>query len=452
MLCMKKMVLLLLLLLAGILCSCVPTPEEEVVVGKLPSRTERMEQNAHKSVTEQELSSEAVYEECVPINKGFLREIQFEAKIKSVNLSDCSIYTITPTSFDETTIEQIIHAFAAGTRMALGDESFTIEDIQESIAHTLLQIDTIDAYEFESEAEKERFLEALRQDLKDLQSAYLKAQDAEIEFIRCEDITKLEKAPFMLIDDSGKTVAQGILTCGIELGDPRSSVLSLYYLGSDVNERAEEPDARQIASNCDVFLKTAGIEGFELNQILTEADNTRIVYTRTVAGIPYSYAFEMTELQSLDYFEGSLFPEPYWLDESIQFTCRNNQVDGLTWYSKSECGSAVRDHVAVLPFDEAKEKIVRGLTFQYSLPIDEMEESHRILISTVQFGYKRVPAYAAVGQYELIPAWTVIGKKIPKYRRAQDAPELVLDANNEWAHGFEDVLLVISAMDGSIIG
>ena len=446
---MKKISFILLMVV--FICSCVPTPEEEFVVGKQPNRAEMITQNEDTSLIKQELSNETLYEERVPINKGSLREIQFEARIKSINLSDCSIYRIIPVSFDETTIGQIINAFAPGARIALGDESFTVEDIKDSITHTMFQIDNIDTYEFESEEEKERFLEELKQDLKDLQEAYLKAQDVDIEFIRYEALTKFEKASFVLIDESGKTIAQGLLTCGIESGDPRSSVLSLNNLGPAVAE-SEKTDSNQIISVCDAFLKKAGIEGFEFNQILTEADNSRIVYSRTVAGIPYSYAFEMTELQSLDYFEGSLFPEPYWLDESIQFTCRNNQVDGFTWYSKSECGSAIQDHVAFLQFDEAKEKIINGLAFQYSVPDDEREESHRIVISTVQLGYKRVPTYNAVGQYELIPAWTVMGRKIWKYRRAQDAPDLVLDQNNEWSYRFEGVLLVINAIDGSIIG
>lgn len=447
---MKKKLLIICILF--LLCSCIPTPVDIAVVGKDANKKENLNQNENECLSEQTLLDKSMYEECVPINKGLLKEIVFETSIINGSLTDCSIYTIKPTTFEPETIEHVINAFAPGTHVVLGDATFTYEDIKQSIEQTLYQINNIDLFEFESEEDKTQFLEELHQDLKDLQKAYQKSKDTVIELVSLSELTKFEKVSFILLDDSERSVAQGLLTCGIELGDPRSSVLSLSYLNIDTSTLERTTDYERLITVCESYIKSAKIEGFEFNRVLTEGDSSRIVFTKTIAGIPYSYAFEMTELQSQDYFEGSLFSEPYWLDESIQFDCFGNQVTGVTWYSKSDYGSSIRDHITPLSFSEVKDKIINGLIFLYSLPIDEKEESHRIVISTLQLGYKRAPVYNAVGQYELIPVWTVIGKKIQKYHRSQDAPELVLDQNNEWSYPEENILLVISAIDGSIIG
>ncbi len=198
-------------------------------------------------------------------------------------------------------------------------------------------------------------------------------------------------------------------------------------------------------------MQAAGVENFAFNDSDRRGDGLRqMYYTRTFPALPYAAAYQITSLQWRDYDDGELFTEPPWSDESIMLLCKNGRVLRVEWCSKSEIGSAGHD-VPILSFEELKPKIVNGLTYQWSIPYDKREQSHRIVISRIQIGYKRVPVYGEAGRYQLVPTCTVIGGIVLKYRTAEDADQRVLDENAEW---FEEecVLLVLNAIDGSIVG
>ena len=184
----------------------------------------------------------------------------------------------------------------------------------------------------------------------------------------------------------------------------------------------------------------------------TQAEKQVYVFTRSIDDVPYSEAVDITWLQSRDYSDGAMSAEPFWLDESIRFTFCNTNLLSVSWYSKCEYGPSLRTNVPLMSIDVAKQRITNGLVFQYSIELTEGELSHRLIVDRVQLGYKRIPAANALREYELVPAWTIIGRTVPKYRSPSDAPDLILDANLESIPEDDSILLVVNAIDGSILG
>lgn len=438
---MKRILALLFAMI--FLCACQPTPEEEFVVGKVPIASANTEnaKSAEPAPTD--------YEETIPVDKGALTNIQFAATLENMEVRTCPIYPLTPVSFDAETVDRMIRAFAPDTRISIGSGKMTLKDVEKAIAETLNHINNVDTKEFESEAAKEQYLQEEQEFLSEMQQAYRDMQNVTVEFVDAAALTERDKVDFRLIDASDQTVALGRITCGIEAGDSRASVFKIERKEEDKDIPAdlEMPDPFEVQTICETFLQSAGIEGFSFNEI---ASAREVVYTRSVGKLPYAAAYGITALQWRDYDDGELFAEPSWLDESIVFFCKEGLVANVSWQSKSYIGSAVQE-VPILPFSDLKQKIVNGLTYQWSMPLNDTEQSHRIEISRIQIGMKRIPVYGAVRQYQLVPVCTVIGRFVQKYRSPEDNPEIILDANNEWF--LEDsVLLVLNAIDGSIVG
>lgn len=439
---MKRIIIVCLL--CTLLLACVPTPEEEFIVGKAPIASAKTE-NAGDAEPIQ-----TNYEETITVDKGALTEIQFAATLENMEVRTSPTYSLTPVSFDAETVDRLIRAFAPDTRISIGSGKMTIKDVEKAIAETLNHINNIDTKEFETEADKEQYLQEEQAFLAEMQQAYRDMQNVTVEFVDAAALTERDKVDFQLIDASDQTVALGKITCGIEAGDSRASLFTIERKEEDDKEipgDLEMPDPSEVQTICETFLQSAGIEDFTFNEI---ASAREVVYTRSVGKLPYAAAYGITSLQWRDYDDGELFVEPAWMDESIIFFCKKGRVASVTWMSKSTVGSAMQE-VPILPFSDLKQKIVNGLTYQWSMPLNDTEQSHRIEISRIQIGMKRIPVYGAVRQYQLVPVCTVIGRFIQKYRSSEDNPEIILDANNEWY--FENsVLLVLNAIDGSIVG
>lgn len=445
---MKRMTILLLTIL---FLACVPTPEEDFVVGKAPSEPAAAEQAAEEPAVNA-ASAQSFYEDCVAVNKGSLTEIHFAAELEHTDVATCPIYPLKPVSFDAETVERLISAFAPDTRISVGEGAMTLRDLEKAIEETLNNINNADAKAFESEEDREEYLREEQQELSELQETYRRVRDLPVGFVEAAALVEQEKVDFRLIDASGITIAKGKLTCGIEAGDSRSSLFTIVWLvDDDVLPDPGEQDEATLKPLCEDYLSRAGIEGFAFNCAERQRELlTDMIYTRAFPTLPYSAAYGITPLQWRDYDDGALFTEPAWSDESIHFECKNGRVIRVEWVSRSEIGQATQE-VSVLSFSELRQRIVNGLTFQYSIPRSQEEQSHRIEIGRIQLGMKRVPVYGSVGQYQLIPVCTVIGRFVIKYRTADDAKQRILDQKMEWYEG-EDVLLVLNAIDGSIVG
>ena len=92
---------------------------------------------------------------------------------------------------------------------------------------TLNHINNIDTKEFETEADKEQYLQEEQAFLAEMQQAYRDMQNVTVEFVDAAALTERDKVDFQLIDASDQTVALGKITCGIEAGDSRASLFTI---------------------------------------------------------------------------------------------------------------------------------------------------------------------------------------------------------------------------------
>lgn len=440
---MKKLVIVCLIVFT--FCACVPTPDTDVVIGKADYDIH----HTHSSDSNGSIDISNGWDEIVYPQKGYLSEIRYNTNI-SIDYQNLSIIKVSPVSFDSDTIKRVLDTLAPNTRIILKD--VTKEDLEALIADILSELNNIDTLEFDSPDDKEHYRTELLQELDELKDIYANTEDNNQDTILdYSALIEYEKVNFLLVDDMGLSKAQCRLTCGIEKGDSRASKLSITF--SDNNSLSFDfADQDSLTTKCKEILDTMQLNEFEFNQIQTQAEKQVYIFTRSFDDVPYSEAVDITWLQSRDYFDGAMSAEPYWLDESIRFTFYNTKLLNISWYSKSEYGPSLRTNVPIMPIDEAKLRITNGLVFQYSIELTGGELSHRIIVDRVQLGYKRIPAANALREYELVPAWTIIGRIIHKYNSPSDVPDLVLNSDNENIIEDDGVLLVINAIDGSIIG
>lgn len=438
---MKRVMILYLVFI--LIVACQPTPETEYVV----SRKDYTTYSGEASVPEPGGQSAKTWIETVQPEKGCLKEIRVEVTFPEFPAGQVSVIRATPVSFDAETIRRISEYFVPNALLSL--KTVTKQDLVQEIRELLAELDGADTLEFESDEAKAHYKAELLQEIEDLKALYADADDGEAERISYESLCDHDKADFLLLDASEATEAQCRLTCGVERGDPRASMLSVTI--TDCELATEAMTETDTIRKCSDMLIEMGIEGYAFNHAEALAEKKIYFFTRQINGIPYSRAIEMTALPLGDDEVTELSPELYWLDESIRFTVFENKLLGFSWLSKTEYGAPVRTDVPLMSVEQAKQRIINGLTFYYSIAVTKGELSHRIVISDIQFGYKRIPAASGVREYVLVPAWTVSGTVIPKYASSADAPDLILNAENECIDKEDAILLVINAIDGNII-
>jgi hypothetical protein len=431
-------------LICAALIACQPTPETEYVVGRQDYETIP---DGPTDDAPHALQAESWAETVTP-EKGCLTEIRIDVTIPALPAEAVPMIKATPVSFDAATVKAVSEYLVPNAALSL--KTVTKADLTQQIQESLAALDRADDMEFESDEARTHYKAELLQEIEELKALYAEADDEATEPVSYESLCARDKADFLLLDLSGITEAQCRLTCGIERGDPRSSKLhvTLTDYALDLSGEATTDDA--VIRACEEVLAGMGITGYTFNHADAISEKRMFIFTKQISGIPYSRATDSTGLMHRESEE--LSAEPFWLDDSIRFTVAEGKLLAFDWLSKTEYGEKLRSSVPLLSVEQAKQRIINGLVYQYSVALTNGEASHRIQVTEVQFGYKRIPTSSGARDYAVVPAWTVMGMVIPKYASSADAPDLILNADNERQENEEAVLLVLNAIDGNIIG
>ena len=188
----------------------------------------------------------------------------------------------------------------------------------------------------------------------------------------------------------------------------------------------------------ETLLGQLGLSDFTLSRIDRDpgTGHFMLYYTRSFDGLPYSSAIADTPITVMDGLKLSLLYEMYWRDEQLQIPTGDYGIKICDWISPCIPKEAVRSEQS-LPFERIQELFRRDIGYVADYDATYGERSLKIKVDEIQLGYKRVPVKDHVGSYEVVPVWTFSG---------------AYDVNGSMTAGYRGVLLVLNAIDGSIVG
>lgn len=451
---MKRIIIVLLAAL--MLLACQPTPEEEAVVNKAEARPAiSVQPDGDPEAAQEEPSAlfPSHWTEDFTPNRPNLT-VSVDADVDAVGRQYYNIYRLTPVSFTPEQVDTFYRCTLGGAKAAAYQHdshgnNYPFIGQLDAEARELVGLINLSDEELIANGTDPDAIAGTRaywqSELSELKKRYPEA----IEPDYIEDFAAFSASRDGLTEgalfspDTGDEIGSFGFSTVTKNDDPRDGVLSMQ-IWEDVLKTPSEAFPEHTGTKegsvelGETLLRQLGLNDFTLNRIDRDPGTGHFIlyYTRSFDGIPYSSAIADTPITVMDGPTRSLLYERYWRDEQLQLTTGDYGIQICEWISSCVPGEAVRAEQA-LPFERIQELFRRDIGYVVDYDATYGDRTLDMQVEAIQLGYKRVPVKDHVGSYEVVPVWTfsgaycVNGGKTPVYR---------------------GVLLVLNAIDGSIVG
>ena len=451
---MKRIIIFCLSL--ALLLACVPTPEEEYIINKAEAKPaisvqpDAVSDDAQRNLPDLFPSHWA--ENFAP-NRPNLT-VSVDADIDAIGRAYYNIYRLTPTTF---TLEQVntfyISTLGGAKAAAYQHDSYGnnypfIGQLDAEARELINYLNMSDEELIANGSDPDGIVEARAYWQRELDEVKKRYPDAvEPNYItdfgayaqNHDDFTE----GVLFSQDNGEEIGYFAFSSIATRDDVRDGTLSMQIWEEALKKPSVAfPDhtGKQEESIAlgETLLGQLGLSDFSLNRIDRDPGTGHYVlyYTRTFDGIPYSNAIADTPISVMDGLTLSLLYEMYWRDEQLQLTTGDYGIKMCDWISPCVTGEAVRSEQA-LPFERIQELFRRDIGYVADYDATFGERTLAIKVDNIQLGYKRVPVKDHIGSYEVVPVWTFSGAYY---------------CNGNTTAAYRGVLLVLNAIDGSIVG
>jgi len=170
-------------------------------------------------------------------------------------------------------------------------------------------------------------------------------------------------------------------------------------------------------------------------------------YTRKLDGIQQTYSntkgFMQPGKTEMDYAEA-------WPDEWIEISIADYGVVSFRYQSPITIKEKVSNNVALLPFEQIKERFLKQIEMSGSYTGNEQIVSRKLFIDKIVLGYARIPIKNRPNESLMAPVWDFYGTCIEKY--SDGVYDSNFNENNEYVDDtFCHSYLTINAIDGSVV-
>ena len=153
---------------------------------------------------------------------------------------------------------------------------------------------------------------------------------------------------------------------------------------------------------------------------------------------------------------------PYWSDGHIVVSIDDSGIRSFRWLNHGKMGEVFNENVPLMPFDEIQKKFEQQIFATYGVDAailviekdgqgtkdrEEITLDTVIDIYRVELGMVTIRQKDRMGSFVLVPAWTFFGKQTA----VKPDGEPIVHADDEMAGYISDSLLIINAIDGSVI-
>ena len=453
---MKKIVCLFLALsMAFCLAACQSTPEKAAVAGKTGE--------LQKMILEPAVPDNPMLE---ALPDAWKEETEFKSGVSlsidaKVEIPDAKTYPVIEVSPHTTTLDE---AKAYVDILMQGQPVYEISpvriksDWEPEIVQVKAEIERTKNDNSLTEDMREQFLDGLNQELEFLEEQYNNAPEK-----------KPERIPASMTFQRETDTLQ-VLGVEADLGQPSSAILTVnvyddnlsntvmfynggkerYFMDIYADEYAGMALTKQEAqTKAEDFLKNLGVTDMQLayTEVWADADNNLdedpsvlaqdpeikkcyvFYYCPVVSGIPVTanrYYYGLSN-NSEDY-------DMTWKAQTIMLYVNDSDIYRMDWYSPEDLGQVLNENIALMDFEEVKDRFANQMFYQRSWVMPGTEDT-AITIEKVKLGMMRVRLQE--NEYVYLPVWDFIGD----WTYVSDGVEC----------GMYDVSFVtINAVDGSV--
>lgn len=464
---MKKVLLILLICTVCFLIACQPTPDKPPVVGKNDGKFEA--KILQTQGTSQSFSYPDNWKQDFENNEGKVT-IQIDAKLEVPDVSAYPVVNVAPASFTNDDIKRMIDYFFDGKPVYDDNGKHTKSELNKYILQDKADLKTLEqsgkvhytAKVFTAEEipnEKKMILDSIKQS----EALYSGMPD------------KVERKPSKpeLKEESGckwcdfVDAPSGEYSLSFQASlrsdrtadyiwfdknycsryDKLSDVSNDQPKGMDMSPEDAENMAKKMCADIgigEVMTTGKNIANYEgLDEKFTGIKNSPQCYVfyfcKPVQGIPVTYFsdYEGTTTFGPDGNPNYIYP---WVAEVIEVMVSNNGIVSLHWDNPSAIKDTVNQNVALLSWDDIKERAVQQFRIknidQYGTGAGPDKLS--IKIDKITLGMMHIAKKDNQNEFMYVPVWDFFGKRIFK-GDSGDSPEMACS------------LLTINAIDGSII-
>ena len=458
---MQKYIWMILLLAALLLlCACVPTPEEPVVIGKDQSAmVEKAQETAAPETT-----PAPVVEHVRETFSEHGVSVETDATVV-IPQSEMPIVRVHGVDFSQETVDRFWDVLIGDTPMyPVAPE--TKEDLANRIEDLQRGIDELEERKASGESIDEEMLSDCREQLEDEKKRYATAPD---------DGTVLSIGPRLTVRDDGVTMLTALENpygewwkkdgkCFTVLNNKKSpygknkplqfdATLSYRYVYSDEEYYEDALDREPVVDTDTVpdgftltmtpkeamrktadWIETLGVPFIPIRVTAVRSETKRQAYlvdcARTVNGVPLAVMDGYSRQEP----ENAIAVD--WHYERFQVLIAEDGLLSLRWESPIEADETVVETSRLLPFDSVTEVFRKMMTIRYTSDFADRTEVFKI--SEIRLELVRVLEQNAQNSGLLIPVWCFYGTQ------KTDAPNW----HDTETYGCQ---LMINAIDGSII-
>ncbi len=456
------LMLVLLMLAAGGMTACQPTPEMPPVVNKGDNRLEEKiaatpQPAAPKESPARYGAPESVQEAFTAGNADI--RINVDALVTVPDVEKIPVIEIVPTAFTQEEVDNLVTYFTGGKPLYESDVCLTKSQYEELIIQARSELALADdpSNDMPPREEIEAYIKRLERELqKTPETVERDRVDGKLAIQDGMDYETMEAAVYMGKEEPAKVYAQN-RSRSVSAGT-FSFENGALFAGPAENEQAQgqQLTPQQAAERVNAILRDLGIENREAVSIKTGSamvgndqpfvedwQGYAITCRYVVNGIPVLDVPVMATGDEVDE-NGMLLYKPTWDGERIAVSIDDNGVTSFRWLSRGELGSVLNENVECLPFEEVWSRFKQQISFRYAdhqaLDSDGSTMPFIVEVERIELGYVVTPRKDMPDSYMLVPAWTFFGTE---YLEHKDGTRQMIDVIRP--------ICAINGIDGSVL-
>ena len=437
---MKRFLTILLSLI--MLCACVPTPEEDVVVNKTETS---LSESVSDEAVQKILQAVPTHWDASFSYRDGTASVSVDAAIDVPKTDRFPIVEVAPAAIDPQIAAQLLYQLIPGGAIRISDhggQAYSLEDVDQWIEEVKQNLAHTNEMIFDSDAERDAYIDAQNAELERLFSMRESAVSGTVTLLK--DYELLNRYGMMecrVLDADGRECANLLWKPqAADTNDKRESVLhidSLLPSCTLLDHGVQSVEEAQQAA--DKLLKEIGLSDRYACVSVRDGINSVVCYY----GIQYQGIRSSPLTETL--IGGENGYRAQWANEMLAVVFQKRE--GRTSVSYV-CPSKVIGEIGnakLLPFAEVQTQFANSMKASYAW-MEEDTVSVEITVTRISLGYYRVPQKDEPNRYALIPAWTFEGTRTAMVQ-SDDGSGVYPDTNDLP----NNVIMILSGIDGSLL-
>lgn len=476
-----------LMLAVSVLTACQPTPEKAVVVNK--------GNETFETIINQTVSPNNHYEVPQTWAETFQREntklvVETDSNIVMPNVDEYPVTAISSDKFTQEQVDRLVQVLFQGKTIYYNSSPLTKSELEERLIEAKAALANKKANSESNESsigDLEENIESIEESIKlapetienavgstklllneygemriDLRASLGKDKDATLTIINSQNsnpytcfthfVNTNNNSGYQNFDD-WQLSADNLKLRLTEEGAVNQAMALLKEL---------EITEMEVAA---VFPGVSG--GSEGSDVSNNAQCYMVYFTRTVNGVPAPFArMEAGRTSNVGNVPSDIY-SPSWAMEQILVCIDDTGVVEFEWQSPAKILRNVSENVTLMPFTGLEDIFEKQMFVKYVfIENDDLLANRTYHIDKVKLGMTRIKSKDNEEEFLLVPAWFFFGSTQDNYdmeavtKRMVELDESKAEENIKWykdhngqklSDEFES-LLVINAIDGSIIG